>query len=225
MEEQGNTQTSDYQNLPLPDIHVKYGDKVEFWMAEDNRADDLLLVTKEMFESCNFSSIADDKDDVTNESAGASASGMWLTDKYGLYNFENASDWKPYTVEIVDRRNETNSSWNSLRDELLAGDILYFTSSRKWEREDQPQKQACKRGWKQRVIIEQEPRRTLPLIESNINALFDSDEIQDLVAATGHLGRTLVLKQFNTENRIRSEGVLTLCLLTVFECIWYTLCH
>ena len=171
-----------------------------------SRLDDVILVNKDMFDSCNFSAIADDKDDVTNESAG----GLWMTDKYGLYDFHNDSEWEPLTIEVVDRRNET--SFSSLRDELLADDVWYFVSSRKWERADQPTKQSCKNGMKQRVVIEQDPRRTLPLIASNLDAIFDTKQIAELEAATGYLGRTLILKQFATENRVRSEGICTLSL-------------
>ena len=211
------TQDSSDINLPFGDLHVKYGDFVTFENVDSWSKDDLILVTEEMFHSCNFSTIADDKDDVTNESTE-----LWMTDMYGLQNHLNDSEWEPFTFEIVDRRNET--TWDSLRDELLAADILYFTSSRKWERDDTPTKRACKNGFKQRVVIEHDERRTLPVIESNINSLFDSEEVQDLVSASGYLGRTLILKQFHTENREvflntgHFEVEMTVVLLAPFKC-------
>eukprot|EP01084_Bolivina_argentea_P050357 92588_1 len=41
-------------NLPF-EIHVKYGDKLVFRKVNDWGIDDLLIVSKEMFETCNFS--------------------------------------------------------------------------------------------------------------------------------------------------------------------------
>ena len=51
----------------------------------------------------------------------------------------------------------------------------------------------------------------MPVVTEGDGGSFDLDAtetIQDLKAAIGHLSRMLILAQFSTEQRIRSEGVL-----------------
>merc|ERR1719229_2100018 len=59
---------------------------------------------------------------------------------------------------------------------------------------------------KMRVFLDN--RTMLPVVtgEDIDLDLSASDTVQDLIASIGHLGRILILQQFHTENRIRSEG-------------------
>eukprot|EP01084_Bolivina_argentea_P032907 60903_1 len=196
----GNNPAGYQINLPF-EIHVKYGDKLVFRKLNDWGIDDLLIVSSEMFETCNFSIITDWNNKVTK----ASASEYWLTDKYGLYDYPygNNSNWKPFTFNI--RKYKINS--NSIRDKLLSSNVLYFTSSARWNY-PLTSYPSCKYGFKLKVIIEgyKKKENILTVLNSNINSVLDSDEIHALQASIGYLSRTALLQQFSDEQRIRSEG-------------------
>ena len=62
-------------------------------------------------------------------------------------------------------------------------------------------------GVKVKVYIEN--RTAIPVV-TDADAEFDisaTDTVQDLQAAIGHLSRMLILAQFSTEQRVRSEGM------------------
>merc|ERR1719295_985111 len=83
------------------------------------------------------------------------------------------------------------------------GNPIYFTSTWYWTDDTQSR---CKMGVKVRVFIEE--REAVPVVTDG-EASFDldaTDTVQDLKAAIGHLSRMLILAQFSTEQRIRSEG-------------------
>ena len=61
---------------------------------------------------------------------------------------------------------------------------------------------------KMKVIFED--RKVLPVVTDEAIGDIDlsaSDTVQDLTASIGHLSRILILSQYATENRIRSEGI------------------
>ena len=85
------------------------------------------------------------------------------------------------------------------------GDILYITSAHEWN--DPDSNRGCKNGMKMRIFLED--REVLPVVTGDdIDLdLSATDTVQDLIASIGHLSRILILQQFHTENRIRSEGM------------------
>ena len=86
------------------------------------------------------------------------------------------------------------------------GDILYITSAHEWN--DETSSRGCKNGMKMRVFLED--RTVIPVVTGDDIPDLDlstTETVQDLIASIGHLGRILILQQFNTENRIRSEGM------------------
>lgn len=91
------------------------------------------------------------------------------------------------------------------------GDILYITSAHEWNKPSS--QRGCKNGMKMKVIFED--RKVLPVVTDEAIGDIDlsaSDTVQDLTASIGHLSRILILSQYATENRIRSEGIsYTLC--------------
>ena len=68
---------------------------------------------------------------------------------------------------------------------------------------------SCVNGVKVKVYIDN--RTAIPVVTDG--AGFDisaTDTVKDLQAAIGHLSRMLILAQFSTEQRVRSEGMLSL---------------
>ena len=80
----------------------------------------------------------------------------------------------------------------------ITGNVIYFASAYK-------DGENCKQGIKVRVFIEE--RTAIPVItEADGVDLSTNAVVQDLQAAIGHLSRMLILAQFSTEQRVRSEG-------------------
>eukprot|EP01083_Nonionella_stella_P293879 999324_1 len=60
---------NDYQSgndvqYPLPDIHVRYGDKLIFKRIDASLKDDLVLVDEDLYNSCDFSKYANSDGDI-----------------------------------------------------------------------------------------------------------------------------------------------------------------
>ena len=81
---------------------------------------------------------------------------------------------------------------------------MYFASS-----------PGCESGIKLRVYVEN--ITAIPVVTDGESG-FDisaTDTVKDLQAAIGHISRMLILAQFSTEQRVRSEGIL------LYYCIVY----
>jgi len=190
---------ADYQGgndvqYPFADIHVRYGDTLIFKRADESMTDNLFLVPAEVYESCNFSAFAD------AEGVMDSSSVLWLADADDMYNANGTAqyefpieDWSRYTFD------------NDLFAQLIQADILYFTSALRW---NSRWGQSCRGGLKVRVLIDRSNRTTMPIRRSSDKwrGIQKLDTVMELSASIGHISRSLMLKQFTDEQRVRSVG-------------------
>ena len=189
---------------PLPDIRVKYGDSLIFSrIATDEKLqDNLLLVPKEIYDSCDFT------DYVNGDGEVDDTSDIWLADAKDLWNWNGTAeyvfpieDWSDYEFD------------NDLFAELMTADVLYFTSSYRWDGKVEKLR-SCQGGLKLRVIIDRSYRTTMPVKRSSDKwrGIESTQVVEELSASIGHVTRMLMLKQFTDEQRIRSEGMLCFAL-------------
>eukprot|EP00484_Ammonia_sp_Unknown_P014928 CAMPEP_0197079140 /NCGR_PEP_ID=MMETSP1384-20130603/213471_1 /TAXON_ID=29189 /ORGANISM="Ammonia sp." /LENGTH=985 /DNA_ID=CAMNT_0042518013 /DNA_START=29 /DNA_END=2986 /DNA_ORIENTATION=+ len=187
---------------PLKDLHVHVGDRV-FFTAKTGTWEDLWLVPREVYESCNFTNetsqiqlaiakwIRGDtytrNESCTLGSDGCSERG-WILREYP-YNDDGG-----FTFLVQDWH---VAEW---------GNPLYFASAREWDNWNDLRYHGCLNGIKLRVFVDE--RKAIPLVEDD-GSSYDLQALQtvdDLSESIGHLSRMLMLQQFNFEQRIRSQG-------------------
>ena len=84
------------------------------------------------------------------------------------------------------------------------GNPLYFASAYRWA--DTVNTPSCVQGVKVKVYVEN--RTAIPVVTDGEGFDISATEVvKDLQAAIGHLSRMLILAQFSTEQRVRSEGM------------------
>ena len=146
-------------------------------------------------------------------------SSLWLADSEDMYcepsTEEYASDcsyefliedWSGYEVDEDD-----------LFGQLITNDVLYFTSSFRWDRDSDDRWRSCSNGLKLKVYIDGY-RKLMPLRKSSDawRDITDQDIVASMDASIGHISRQLILQQFNDEQRIRSEGMFIYIILCIF---------
>eukprot|EP00486_Rosalina_sp_Unknown_P006766 CAMPEP_0201573750 /NCGR_PEP_ID=MMETSP0190_2-20130828/17775_1 /ASSEMBLY_ACC=CAM_ASM_000263 /TAXON_ID=37353 /ORGANISM="Rosalina sp." /LENGTH=408 /DNA_ID=CAMNT_0048001077 /DNA_START=1 /DNA_END=1223 /DNA_ORIENTATION=+ len=170
--------SSSYPDLyPLADMHISVGDRILF-KARDWTPDDLWLVTEDVYNSCDWSDTSNLRQLANNNQIrGDCENNPWLPCGYEFL----AQEWH---VENY-------------------GNPLYFASAYRWA--DTSNTPSCVNGVKVKVYIDN--RTAIPVVTDGDG--FDisaTDTVKDLQASIGHLSRMLILAQFSTEQRVRSEG-------------------
>eukprot|EP00484_Ammonia_sp_Unknown_P013073 CAMPEP_0197078964 /NCGR_PEP_ID=MMETSP1384-20130603/213379_1 /TAXON_ID=29189 /ORGANISM="Ammonia sp." /LENGTH=1120 /DNA_ID=CAMNT_0042517833 /DNA_START=6 /DNA_END=3369 /DNA_ORIENTATION=- len=164
------------------------------------------VVPEEVYENCNFSypyNLTNEYGEMDNTSA------LWLADPEDMhcdtgtaqegsacqYEFP-IEDWSEYAVD---------EESDDLFTKLITADTLYFVSSYRWERRDKWS--SCVNGLKVKVHIDGY-RKLMPVRRSSDawRDIADSETVEEMNAAIGHISRQLILQQFNAEQRVRSEG-------------------
>ena len=189
---------SSYPDLyPFADLHISIGDKILF-KTKDYTNNDVWIVTEDVWNSCDWSDttnliqLADkgyvrgDCDDNPSYPCGYEfLVQQWHIENYGMIImhvilFFSACFLIKRIVAL-----------------FVLGNPLYFASS---------YRTSCADGVKIKVYVDN--RTAIPVVTDSTDG-FDisaTDTIKDLQAAIGHLSRMLILSQFSTEQRVRSEG-------------------
>eukprot|EP01083_Nonionella_stella_P061701 160722_1 len=189
---------SSYPDLyPLADMHVSIGDTILF-TSRVRTSEDLWLVPREVYESCNFTNKTDQIQLAVYN---------WL--RGGTYDANETCDDCDQGWHMVKYKYNEDGGHKFLIQRWHIkeyGNPLYFASAREWDRWDDPGRAGCRNGIKLRVFIE--PRKAIPILDADASELdiASTETVQDLMASIGHLSRMLILSQFNFEQRIRSEG-------------------
>jgi len=170
---------SSYPDLfPFPDIHLSVGDQLFFQSGNRWTSNDVWVVTKQVFDSCNFTDTSGSKQLAVNGDIHDNAA-------------EDPAYPGGFTFLVEQHHLEEY------------GNILYFTSSRQWADWNANEQSSCLLGIKVRVFVEE---RTAVRVLTDGYDISTSDTVKDLQASIGHLSRMLILQQFSTEQRVRSEG-------------------
>jgi len=206
---------------PLSDIHTKLGDRLVFRSYAHWARDPVLLVPRDLWESCNFSH--SEYSDYYLDDAGKliTDSPFYLAAPQSLYN--NLSDpkwlanhstdwhseWNEFVWTIEDHSHLLPCNESDLYCQLVTDDVLYFVSPTNW---NVWWGKSCSGSWETsvgglqlRVYIDGVSHEPLEKVEVDPNALLDVETVRDLEYAIGSLGRTLILSQFTEEQRVRSE--------------------
>ena len=194
---EANIVSGNDRQYPLGDIYVRFGDTLIFKQNEDIYDDDLWLVPKSVYDSCDFS-----KEGVLENDH------LLLATPSDLYNINKTNETAKYELFIEDFSNYTTEYFgDALFEELMKSDILYFTSSVDWDHSKKDG--SCKSGLKIKVIIDKSYRDLMPVQRQNNiwRALRDKESVKSLDSSIGHIARALMLKQFSDEQRARSQGL------------------